>query len=72
MKNAQDVAGADEMNEEEATNLETRKSLINLNQSLYFSEVLEHIELAIPFDKIKVGSELKPYMNNYAPDSLFQ
>lgn len=47
------------MSEEEATNLETRKSLINLNQSLYFSEVLEHIELAIPFDQIRIGATLK-------------
>jgi len=59
------------MDEQEATNLETRKSLINLNQSLYFSEVLENIELAIPFDHIKIGSKLKPYMGNYAPDSMF-
>jgi len=60
------------MTDEEATNLETRKSLINLNQSLYFSEILEHIELAIPFDSIQIGSTLKPLMGNYMPNSMFQ
>lgn len=53
------------MTEEESTNLETRKSLINLNQSLFFSEVLENIELAIPFDKIRIGAKLNPHMSKY-------
>jgi hypothetical protein len=67
------VTGGDEMTDEESTNLETRKSLIAINQSLHFSEIMENgdIELAIPFDKISIGSELKNYMGNYSKDSLF-
>jgi hypothetical protein len=59
------------MSEDEITNFETRKSLISLNQSLFFSEIMENIDLVIPFDNIKIGSKLKNYMGNYLENSIF-
>ena len=59
------------MSEDEITNFETRKSLISLNQSLFFSEIMENIDLVIPFDNIKIGSKLKNYMGNYLKNSIF-
>lgn len=59
------------LSEEEATNLETRKELIALNQSLSLSETLENIELVIPLDTIKVGKQLEKYLASYDSNLLF-
>lgn len=57
--------------ENERTNAETRQELINLNQSLFFSETEENIELVIPFDTVDIGKNQKKYMKNFNKDSVF-
>lgn len=47
------------MSDEERTNLQMRQSLIDLNNSLFMSEALENVDMLVPFDKIKIGSEMK-------------
>jgi hypothetical protein len=61
----------DSLSDEERTNLRMRQNLIDLNQSLFFSESLDDISLIIPFDTVKIGSGLKDYFKNYKPDLLF-
>lgn len=59
VNNSQKIHIDDQATEDERTNAVTRQSLIDVNQSLYFSESLENIELLIPFDKIKIGKAVK-------------
>ena len=59
------------MSEEERTNMQTRQELMNLNQSLFMSEVSENVEMVIPFDTIDIGSKQKPHFANYKKDLRF-
>mmetsp|Transcript_14952 Transcript_14952/g.25453 ORF Transcript_14952/g.25453 Transcript_14952/m.25453 type:complete len:504 (-) Transcript_14952:21-1532(-) len=57
--------------EEERTNLETRRELASLNQSLFASESLEHADLLVPFDKLSLGPLLKPYFPGFRRDLVY-
>ena len=59
INNSQKVHIDDQSTEDERTNAITRQSLIDINQSLYFSDSLENIELLIPFDKVQIGKSVK-------------
>ncbi len=52
------------MNEEDIINMQTKQSLIDLNQSLFYSEIHENIELVVPFgQEIKLGKEISKFFN---------
>ena len=53
------------------TNADTKQQLININQSLFFSESQEYIDLLIPFDKIEFGKHISKYFDGYNKDLLF-
>jgi len=38
---------------------------------LFFSEITENVELMIPFDEVKIGSELEKYFGNYNNEKVF-
>ena len=60
------------MNEEDIINMQTKQSLIDLNQSLFYSEIHENIELVVPFgQEIKLGKEIFKFFNSYKKENIF-
>jgi hypothetical protein len=55
----------------EKTNAETKQQLIDINQSLFFAESQEFIDLLIPFDKIEFGKNIGKCFGAYNKDLLF-
>jgi hypothetical protein len=63
---------SEQMNEEDIINMQTKQNLIDLNQSLFYSEIHENIELVVPFgQEIKIGSEINKFFNLYKKEKLF-
>lgn len=48
-----------------------RQSLVNLNSSLFISEVLENVDMLLPFDSVNMGARVKKHLLNYKKDLLF-
>ena len=45
--------------DEYSTNVDTKRELMGLNSSLYFGEIMENIDILIPFDKVDIHKDLK-------------
>ena len=71
VNNSQKIQIEDEADEAERTNAMTRQQLIDINQSLFFSEITEISDLVIPFDQIQVGKSLSKYLSNYNNEKIF-
>lgn len=71
VNNSQKIQIEDEADEAERTNAETRQQLIDINQSLFFSEITEIADLVIPFDHVEIGKSLNGYMSNYNNEKMF-
>lgn len=61
----------DSMDEQERTNAQTRQLLLDINQSLFMSEITENSELLIPFDEVRLGSKLKEFLSGYDNQKVF-
>jgi hypothetical protein len=45
--------------------------LLEINQSLFMSEIVENSSLIVPFDKVKIGAKLKDYMGKFDGEKVF-
>lgn len=71
VNNSQKIQIQDEADEAERTNAQTRQQLVDINQSLFFSEITENADLIVPFDKVEIGKSLQPYFANYDTEKIF-
>jgi hypothetical protein len=71
INNSNKVIMDENMSEEERTNAKMRQSLMDLNTSLFMSEIQENVEIIVPFDSISIGKKQKEYMGNYNKELLF-